>query len=42
LNSFIGDDEITEEEYEDIVSYIQNKNREKNISKNSKDVNRES
>ena len=23
----IGDDEITEEEYQDMVSYIQNKNR---------------
>ena len=27
LNQLIGDDEITEEEYQDMVSYIQNKNR---------------
>jgi hypothetical protein len=27
LNELIGDDEITEEEYQDMVSYIQNKNR---------------
>jgi len=29
LNELIGDDEITEEEYQDMVSYIQNKNRNK-------------
>lgn len=27
LNELIGDDKITEEEYQDMVSYIQNKNR---------------
>ena len=27
LNLLIGDDKITEEEYQDMVSYIQNKNR---------------
>ena len=29
LNELIGDDEISEEEYQDMVSYIQNKNRNK-------------
>ena len=29
LNELIGDDEITEEEYQDMVSYIQSKNRNK-------------
>jgi hypothetical protein len=38
LNSLIGDDKITEEEYQDLVSYIQNKNRENNIEKDSEDA----
>ena len=38
LNLLIGEDEITEEEYQDLVSYIQDKNREKNVKKDSKDV----
>lgn len=30
LDLFIGDDDITEEEYQDLVSYIQDKNSNNN------------
>jgi hypothetical protein len=30
LDLFIGDDDITEEEYQDLVSYIQDKNAKNN------------
>mgnify|MGYP006082099169 CR=1 FL=1 len=30
LDLFIGDDDITEEEYQDLVSYIQDKNAKRN------------